>query len=166
MKTIYSNKWHEILVCDSDYELFKHMKWNVDYRGYARAYKGQKKDNGKWYTKTLHMHRMFYKSDNNTVIDHINRNRLDNRRCNLRLVSKSQNALNSDRLNRWKSGLYGVTIRPRKNKIKWVAAITYKDESLYIGIFDTKEEAARAYDKKCLELRGEFAVLNFPDDKV
>lgn len=86
--------------------------------------------------------------------DHISRDRLDNRRSNLRWATKKQNGANMQpRPN--SSGYRGVSRRGTRKKFQ--AIIT-----LHLGTFDTAEEAARAYDAKAREIWGEFATLNFP----
>jgi len=74
------------------------------------------------------------------VVDHINRNKLDNRRSNLRVVSQSLNALNRD-FKPGKSGLRGVQYDQKRNK--WKAVFRYT----VIGWFSTKEKASEAYMK-------------------
>lgn len=94
-------------------------------------------------------------------IDHINRNPLDNRRCNLRIATQSQNSGN--RIIRSidnKSGYKGVDFIERLNR--WRATVGGK----HIGLFGTPEEAAHAYDAMAIKRYGEFARLNFPDDII
>ena len=72
-------------------------------------------------------------------IDHINRNKQDNRIANLRLTSRSKNELNKGLRKDNKSGCAGVTWRPDTNK--WLARISYKGERFYIGMFAKKSDA-------------------------
>jgi hypothetical protein len=77
-------------------------------------------------------------------IDHIDRNRSNNNIENLRVVTHAQNVANSSVRNTSKSGIRGVS----KTKTgKWVARITTGLHYLHLGTFDTKEEAAEAYNK-------------------
>ena len=78
------------------------------------------------------------------VVDHINRNKLDNRRENLRVVSHSVNAMNRDYVKKGASGVKGVTYLKSSNK--WRATV-YCDGIYKLGIFNTKEEAIEAYNK-------------------
>lgn len=91
------------------------------------------------------------------VVDHINGNGLDNRRCNLRVATYSQNRANSpSRRTRFPRGV-------RPNRDKWRAEIANgKRRKICLGTFGTQEEAARAYDAAAIERYGEFAILNFP----
>lgn len=104
----------------------------------------------------------FIGSRKNIIIDHIDRNRKNNKVENLRTVSKYENAWNCKK-QKGKSGFIGVYKKPKSKNI-FRAYISHNKKQLFLGYFKTPEEAARAYDKKCLELRGEFAVLNFPNN--
>jgi len=91
--------------------------------------------------------------------DHINRNRLDNRRENLRLCDARGNAANRAGYP-GSSKFKGVTFR--RSCGKWEAAIRTRGKTRYLGVFIAEEDAARVYDTAALELFGEFAFLNFP----
>jgi hypothetical protein len=93
-------------------------------------------------------------------IDHINNDGLDNRLCNLRVCTNQQNLMNRGKNKNNTSGYKGVSWFKRAEK--WTAQIWYDGESIHLGYFVSKEDAARAYDKKAKELYGEFAVLYFP----
>ena len=89
------------------------------------------------------------------VVDHINGNRLDNRKANLRVCTHAQNMRNRALAGgRWK-GLC-------KDRGRWRVVVVVDRKRHRIGTFDTQEEAARAYDAAALRLHGEFARLNFP----
>tara|TARA_R110000824_G_scaffold117249_1_gene269115 strand:+ start:607 stop:1188 length:582 start_codon:yes stop_codon:yes gene_type:complete len=94
------------------------------------------------------------------VVDHIDRNRLNNELSNLREVTNRENRLNSGMRSTNTSGFRGVS--RYRSKQKWAARIQSEGESYHIGYFDSKEDAALAYDKVAKELHGEFAMLNFP----
>lgn len=86
------------------------------------------------------------------LIDHINRIKTDNRIENLRLATQSQNLNNQP--GRSKLGLpKGVQI----SNSKYRAKITINGKSIHLGVFDTPEEAGKAYEDKAVELYGEFA---------
>lgn len=117
---------------------------------------------GKFYAmrgQHVSMHRMIL--DCKSYVDHINRDTLDNRRINLRMCSKKQNAYNRISTKN-KSGFKGVPMY-KAHRNGWVAQITVNYKYWYLGTFPTKEEAAVAYDKAAKELMGEFAALNFPE---
>jgi hypothetical protein len=95
------------------------------------------------------------------VVDHISGNGLDNRRCNMRVVDQRQNLWNSIRKSQSRSPYKGVTLLTSG---RWAARIRDFRTEHYVtlGTYETAEEAARAYDAKAIELRGEYAKLNFP----
>lgn len=94
------------------------------------------------------------------IVDHANRNPLDNRRRNLRFATPSLNTVN--RKYRNKTGFRGVA----ENDGKFIARIWVDKKKRYLGNFATAELAALAYDKAAIAAFGEFALLNFPDLEV
>jgi HNH endonuclease/AP2 domain-containing protein len=133
-----------------DYEKVDRHPWQSNRYGYARACIGTKKQN-------ILLHRFLLDAPTTLEVDHINGNRLDNRRSNLRLSTSQTNAWNR----RPKNGNRFKGIRRRTQK-RWLASIYFENKQITIGNFDSPEEAARAYDVKAKELFGEFARLNFP----
>jgi hypothetical protein len=87
-------------------------------------------------------------------VDHINHKRDDNRWCNLRNCTHSQNAKNGSLHKNNKSGHKGVCWSKGMNK--WMAYITVDYKMKMIGYYDTVEEAGNAYDTKAAELFGKF----------
>ena len=97
------------------------------------------------------------------VVDHIDGDGLNNLRSNLRTCSNAENSRNSRITLNSKSGFKGVNCaKSNFSKLPWRARIKYNYKEIQLGTYATKEEAARAYDRKALELFGEFAKLNFP----
>jgi len=127
------------------------FSWAAATHGGAVAYAG----GGRKAHKTVSMHRLIMDAPDGVLVDHRNRDTLDNRRCNLRFATRQQNAANMDRGSAWK----GV----RKSRNHWSAQITVDGALKYLGVFDSEEDAARAYDRAALEAFGEFALLNFDD---
>lgn len=105
------------------------------------------------------MHRLIMVPRGSMVVDHINGNGLDNRKSNLRVCSTGQNMANKGPSA--SHGFKGVTRRGGKGP--WIAEIAPEGHHIYLGIFRTIEEAARAYDVAARKWYGEFAYLNFPD---
>lgn len=155
MKILLTKKGDQIILCDKDYDLLKFQTFYIGKRGYATTCK---KIKGTRKSKTTYLHHLLIKRPNEMIIDHINRNKLDNRRCNLRIVTPYQNSLNAYR----KCGKDSKYIGVRKNGNSWTCRISHQFKEIYLGSFSSEDTAARAYDKKCLELRGKFAILNFP----
>jgi hypothetical protein len=101
---------------------------------------------------TEKLHRLILKAPDGVEVDHINGNALDNRRQNLRLATHAENMHNRVGTN----DLKGVR---RKGK-RYYASIEMDGRFIHCGVYDTPEEAARAYDRKAIELFGEFACTN------
>jgi hypothetical protein len=95
------------------------------------------------------------------LVDHEDRNPLNNCRYNLRLASNSQNQGNTGTRTDNTSGFRGVYWSKQANL--WRAGIKRDGRQRHLGYFDTAEEAARIYDEAARNHFGEFAVLNFPD---
>lgn len=95
------------------------------------------------------------------MIDHISGNRLDNRRCNLRIATSSQNASNSKSRIGSTSKFKGVSFDSSRNK--WISSIQINGKTNHIGRFNSEEECAKAYDLASYKHYGEFSRLNFPD---
>ena len=93
-------------------------------------------------------------------IDHINRNQLDNRKGNLREVTSSHNKMNRGKQANNTVGYKGVTAIRTKNSVKYMAQIGVASEHKYLGVYDSKIEAALAYNKAAKKYHGEFACLN------
>lgn len=139
------------IVDDEDYAWLSKYNWHITGIGrYPATYFKHRK---------IKMHNLIICKPENKFIDHINRDKLDNRKSNLRLCTKHQNLCNRKKQKNNTSGYTGVTF-DKKTK-KWVAFICYKRKNKIIGLFINKEEAARKRDKYALKYFGEFASLNF-----
>jgi hypothetical protein len=91
--------------------------------------------------------------------DHVDRNKLNNRKSNFRVATRAQNSHNIAVRKNTVSGFKGVS---RTRYGTWNARIVANGvKRIHIGSFKTKEEAAKAYDKKAREFFGEFAYTNF-----
>lgn len=134
------------LIDVEDISLVKDSLWHVGGGGYAKS--GDHK----------FMHRLILNAPEGSQVDHINGNKLDNRRSNLRLATASQNRANKGKIVNNTSGYKGVSLSGKK----WAADIAMNKVKVRLGRFDTPEEAAKAYDQAARELHGEFARPNFP----
>jgi hypothetical protein len=138
------------LVDAEDYERLKDYKWHVNRSGpRGTIYAGRRERN-----RLILMHRQIMNPPKGKVVDHINGNGLDNRRCNLRICDQRQNAHNNRGHADRKSRFLGVN--PTGDK--WFGKVGRE----YLGVFDDEVEAAKARDRKAQELYGEHAWLNFP----
>jgi hypothetical protein len=113
--------------------------------------------------KNMSMHRVIMKPGPDLVVDHIDGNGLNNTRGNLRICTKKQNIYN--RKGRGKTSQYKGICRQKQSK-KWYAQIKYNGKQIHLGCFEREIDAAKAYDEKALQLFGEFAYLNFPNEKT
>lgn len=148
MKEIILTKNKVTFVDDEDYEKLNQHKWHCTYYGYA----ARRSNN-----KILYMHRELM-GNPSLLVDHKNRDPLDNRKSNLRLCDKRLNASNSKINTRNSSGYRGVYwSKPRS---KWIAAIQHKGKMFNLGGFSSIKDAAKAYNHAAKKYRGEFATLN------
>jgi len=114
--------------------------------------------------KQLKIHNLILDHDPNKsdlVVDHINGNVLDNRKGNLRLCTRAENARNLKKSKSNTSGYIGVS----KLGKKWQAQLRFNGKRYYLGVFEDKVGAAKVRDRKAIELHGEFAKLNFPREE-
>ncbi len=98
-------------------------------------------------------------------IDHANKNPSDDRWVNLREASSADNKYNKDGW-RKKEQYKGVYVYLNKKKQRWRAAAMVQNKNYHLGIFDTPEEAAVAYDTFAEKMHGKFARLNFPKQPI
>ena len=152
MKKIKLTNNKYTLVDDEDYKYLSQFKW-IYRRGYATRFVYFKNSN-----KGYALHREVIKVKKNQMLDHINRNTLDNRKNNLRICNKAQNAMNCKIHKHNTSGYKGVSwFRTSK---KWRAYIVISNKQKHLGLFKTKKDAAIAYNTSAKKLFGEFANLN------
>lgn len=142
------------LVDDDTFEYLSQWKWRANKLGYPCRFTDYKQG-GKRIYKCIFMHRVVNNTPDGLFTDHINRNKLDNRKENLRNATNSQNQSNRRFIGKF--GFKGV----HASREKYRARIKDGNKLLNLGTFTTAEEAARAFDKKAKELHGEFAFTNF-----
>ena len=144
-----------VLVDDDDFEWLNKYKWHCNKYGYA--VKTHKKLNG--IRSKLFMHGLLIYRFPSMQVDHINGNKLDNRKENLRIVTPQQNTWNTKKSKSNTSGYRGVYWHSQCKK--WYSQIrTNKKKTIHLGMFNNKEDAASAYNKAALIQRGKFAMLN------
>lgn len=148
---------------DYDGEFFGHYIWYLMPTGYAA--RPERAHNGRYsYGTYVYLHNEVLHPKKGFWVDHINRDKLDNRSCNLRYVTPKENAQNRPQpilKRKSASGYRGVYKDKRRSGKSWTASIAGK----YIGWYGTAVEAAKAYDKKANEKYGADAVLNFGLEK-
>lgn len=150
-KEIQLTKGRVALVDDEDYEMLIGLgvRWCVN-DGYA--------------FNRVHgrMHRFLVSAPKDTMVDHINGDKLDNRKENLRFATNSQNQANR-KVARGASKFKGVTWQKRAydtSRGYWKAQIVVNGELRYLGKYDTDLDAAKAYNDAAVRFFGEFAHLN------
>lgn len=132
-----------------DKELLEQRAWTLS-DGYAVA------------AGAVKLHRLIIGASPGQIVDHINGDRLDNRRANLRFCTWGQNLQNKRKTGRGRAPLSpykGVTYFSAQNK--WAARITSDRKRVFLGYFDNDEDAAKAYDLAAKDMFGEFARTNF-----
>lgn len=115
---------------------------------------------GKRQRKNIQMHREIIKAEDGKFCDHINRNGLDNRKANLRVVTPLENGWNKAKQRGKHSSKYKGVSWFRVDK-KWQARIQANGRKIFLGYFHDEIDAAKAYDNAALKYHGQFAVLNF-----
>jgi len=160
MKLIPLTQGQFAIVDDEDYEYLSQWKWyaHKNPRGYY-AVRASRTPPGR---KRVHLHREILNPPDGMDCDHINGDGLDNRRCNLRVCTRAENARNQQPQDGYSSRFKGVT--RIKQTGKWRVRVKVDGRSTHLGYFTDEIEAARAYDRAARELHGEFARTNFHED--
>ena len=145
----------DTLVSPEDFEAVNKHRWHLG-RGNGYAYRIDRMRGGQ---RGVLLHRaLMGKLPPGVEVDHINGNKLDNRRENLRIANSSQNSANHRTRGKGASGFIGVI---KTDYSKWEARVGRR--KVVVGFFYCPIEAAIARDIAALEVFGEFATLNFPE---
>lgn len=161
MKKIQLTQNKIALVDDEDYEWLNRWKWqsqkykNGTYRATRCKYFPHLKRG-----RSVYMSREILNAPKGLCVDHINHNPLDNRRCNLRLCTYSQNGGNQLPINKKMTSNFKGVYQQKIQK-RWESRIEFHRKKIYLGTFADEIDAAKAYDLKAKELFGEFALTNF-----
>jgi hypothetical protein len=149
------------IVDDADEHLAQH-RWHVNVANErSRPYAVRAKPGVRG--AVLWMHREVLGVTGSLVhVDHVNRDTMDNRRCNLRVATRAENNRNRGAFRTGTSGFKGVSWHRRHEE--WMAYIRVDGTRLHLGYFADPVDAARAYDVAAARYFGEFARLNFPEE--
>src|SRR3990167_7107201 len=156
MKKILLTKGKYALVDELDYEWLSQWKWLFGGRRYAARNTHFRDKDGNRHTQVIWMHREILKTPKDLFTDHINGNGLDNRKSNLRIATKQQNAWNLKRPRHNTSGFKGVYWRSNR----WEAAIHKDNKKQHLGRFKELKQAITAYNNEAQKLFGKYAKLN------
>lgn len=137
------------IIDSEDLELLSKYSWNFGYHGYAVT-----TINKKFYN----LHQLLFKIPKGKMIDHINHNKLDNRKSNLRICTNAQNQWNQKKKLNKISKYKGVTFAKARNK--WQVSFIHYKKIIWGGRFDSEKKAAQRYNELVGKFRGEFALLN------
>ena len=145
---VYGKK---VLIDEEDYEKVKAFNLKVDARGYVYFYNRSITGNR---TDTLHRYILGLKQHDGFVVDHINGNPSDNRKCNIRKCKQGENVRNQKINKRNKLGVKGVCYC--KERKKYAAYIQHQGKTIALGRYLTQEEAHAAYCEASKKYHGEF----------
>jgi len=159
MKEIKTKNGESFIIDDSTYkqltenEILKNLSWHIRH------------DKGMSYViASINLHRIIVNAKLGEIVDHKNGNGLDNRKSNLRICTKAQNNANRKAKKNGKSKYLGVSVQSYKTLIGettlYTAAIKKDKKTYYLGSYKCENTAALAYNKKAMELHGNFANLN------
>lgn len=168
---LFTKKGDSFIIDDDDYDLIKNYSWTVSKNGYVSTWDKINK-------KRMGIHRIIMGVSNTSypIVDHINRDPRDNRKCNLRLCTYAEN--NKNRKAHGFSKYLGVAIHighykyintkgeltMYKRKPGFVAQISIDGKVKNLGRFKTELEAAKVYNEAAKKHHGEFANLNTFDN--
>lgn len=141
MKKIPLTKGKFALVDDDDYARISKQSWSFHHMGYAVRGKPQ-----------ISMHRFIFEAKPEQMVDHINRDKLDNRKSNLRFCTQRENQYNSRPRRAIPKGIYW-----RESRQAWIVRVKKDGERVFVGYFKDFEKAKDACTRAVKEFHGEFA---------
>lgn len=153
MKKLILPSGHIVLLDNDVYKWASLLKWHIDKKGYAR----RAGEDGKW----CFLHKLLIDCSPGMMRDHIDCNRLNNQRNNLRIVTPQQNVWNRKANKNNPAEYKGYKGIRLERGIYWRAHIRVNGKKKWLGYFPTPEDAARAYDDAARTYYGEYARTNF-----
>jgi len=140
MKIIKLTKGKETIVDNEDFNYLNQWKWHITSGGYA--YRREYLGGGQRDFNNIYIHRLLLKNPIGFQTDHINGNRLDNRKENLRIVTASQNQMNKGIRSDNSTGYSGVWFDKSRNK--WVAELWFEHKKVFSKRFSELDDAILA----------------------
>ena len=137
------------IIDDDDFECVSQYKWTLQSGGYVRTFVGK---------SVLYLHRLVMGASGKLEIDHIDRNKLDCRKSNLRFATRTQNSANKDCNKGNPIKVKGVRWDDTRNK--YLARIGYDGITKNLGRYVNLIDAARAYNEAAIRIYGEYANIN------
>ncbi len=160
MKLIPLSKGQNAIVDDEDFEELSAFKWCAGFNRSDRTFRARRSitlSDGRIRAELMSRRLLGLEYGDKRQADHINHNALDNRRCNLRIATRSENQHNRVNQRNSVTGLKGVSWH--KASKKWRVQIGIDGVQLYLGCFSKQEDASAAYRNAAKDLHGEFAWL-------
>jgi hypothetical protein len=143
MKKLKLTKGKEAIIDDIDFERVSQRKWSFHHTGYVVGGYPQ-----------VRLHRFILNAKKGEYVDHINMDKLDNRRENLRLCTPAQNQYNQLPKRKIPKCIYW-----REARKAWIVRITADGKRHWVGYFKNFDEAKKEYEKAVIRLHGEFARI-------
>lgn len=151
------------IIDNDDYERTKLYKWGTKYCKKSKKIQAVMSVNQSKWANSIYLHRLILNvNDSKILVDHLNMDVLDNRKVNLRLATRSTNAMNRNKQSNNTSGFKGVSWDKSRNK--WESYINYNRKKIHLGRFDNKKEAANSYNNAAKLYHKEFARLNIIEE--
>lgn len=159
MKKIKLTQGKFALVDDEDFEWLNQFKWfAAKSKGNYYAHRSVRLKKGE-NQKTIRMHREIMNTPVGMETDHMDHDTLNNQKCNLKICTVLQNSKNKIIHKKKKNGIKYKGV-DKSSANSYGAHIYYNGKSLHLGSYRTEVDAALAYNKKAIELHGEFVYLN------
>lgn len=157
----YTKNGTEFCFDKEDYEKIKPYKWNITSGGYIGTSVGYAKNK-----HLLFLHRLIMDAEKGTMVDHIggSNTKRDNRKCNLRLVTRSQNRMNTPLQKNNSSGHVGVYWI--QNIQKWHALIGFEKKYINLGYYEKYEDAVKAREDAEEKYQGEYSFKRSQCDRA
>lgn len=146
----------DVLLDEEDLHLIEKYSWRIQKRKHGPYVRSSIPVNGKHVD--IYLHRIIANAPEGLVVDHINGDGLDNRKCNLRVCTHAQNLANQKNQKRGRSKYKGVVWRANANK--WGAKIMVEGKYIWLGYHSLESAAAQAYNEAATKYLGMFARLN------